>query len=649
MSKASRVRASPETAFPAHAPSTDPHPHQEAPPLNEITEQTESTARNGYWNKILHLDLTNRTHWVEEPGDVFFRRYGGGRGIIAHYLLKYVPKGADAFSPENVLVFAPGVLTGSPVPGAGRHSVGAKSPLTGGFGEAEAGGHWGSELKRAGWDAIVVHGAAETPVWVWINEGEVEIRDGSELWGKITGDVEEAIQAELGDKRVRVTQCGPAGENLVRFAAVCNDLNEFAGRTGLGAVMGSKRLKAIAVRGKTAVHIADQPSLLSVAKWVSSTLDQNHRAFHEFGTGAAMQGKSLEGGLPTSNYRYGEFERVGEVDAIAVRDQVRIDMGACYACSVRCKKVVQIEAREENAGVTRKGVQIAVDPKGRWSVDPRYGGPEYESLASLGPSLQVDDLVAVCKSNEVCNYLSMDTISAGTTLAWAMECYEKGIITDADTGGIPLRFADAEGVIAWLERIAYRVGFGDLLAEGSQRAAEAIGRGSEALLTTVKGLEMAMHDPRHMPRMRESYLLAPTGGDHMQQQGDKNGLRNQVGLCHFLAYNDEQSLQIVNAVTGWEATPEELVTAARRGVTLARLFNMREGMGRKDDILPQRFSEDLPKHQGLPEELQERIVTDYYVLQGWDRETGEPLPETIVALEIEEDANAEALPVGASR
>jgi len=594
--------------------------------------------RFGFLNKILHVNLTERTTWVEEPGDRFYQLYGGGRGIIAHYLLKYVPTGADPLGAQNVLVFAPGVLTGSPVPGTGRHSVGAKSPLTGGFGEAEAGGFWGAELKRAGWDAVVVHGSSETPVYVSIVEDAVEIRDAGHLWGKVTGDVEEAIHAELGDARTRVAQCGPAGENLVRFACVVNDLNEFAGRTGLGAVMGSKKLKAIAVRGKTPVKLADQKELLGIAKWVSGTLDQNHRAFHEFGTGAAMQGKSLEGGLPTSNYRYGEFERVGDVDAIAVRDQVRIDMGACYACSVRCKKVVQIEARVEDAGVTKKGKQIAVDPKGRWRVEPKYGGPEYESLAALGPSLQVDDLIAVCKSNEVCNYLGMDTISAGATLAWAMECYEKGIITDVDTGGIPIRFADAEGVVAWLERIGAREGFGDILAEGSQRAAEAIGRGSEQLLTTVKGLEMAMHDPRHMPRMRESYLLAPTGGDHMQQQGHKNGLRNQVGLCHFLAYDDEQTLQIVNGVTGWDATPEDLVLAARRGVTLARLFNLREGLSRKDDILPQRFSEDLPKHAGLPEEMQERIVTDYYITQGWDAELGIPTAETIRLLEIEEDA-----------
>jgi aldehyde:ferredoxin oxidoreductase len=596
------------------------------------------TDRFGYWNKILHVDLGARKTWVEEPGDRFYRLSGGGRGIIAHYLLKEVPAGADALGPDNVLIFAPGVLTGSPVPGTGRHSVGAKSPLTGAFGESEAGGFWGAELKRAGWDAIVVHGVSETPVYIWIDEDKVEFRDASHLWGKITGDAEEEIIEELGDPRIKVSQIGPAGENLVRFACIANDLNEVAGRTGLGAVMGSKKLKAIAVRGKKMLPVADQPALLGIAKWVATTLDQNHRPYHEFGTGAAMQGKSLEGGLPTSNYRLGQMATVDQVDAIAVRDQVRIDMTACYACSVRCKKVVQIEKRHEDAGVTRKGKQIAFDPQGRYSVDPKYGGPEYESLAALGPSLEVDDLIAVCKSNEICNYLGMDTISSGATLAWAMECYEKGLITDEDTGGVPIRFKDADGVVQWLQRIGNREGFGDLLAEGSQRAAAKIGRGSDQFLTTVKGLEMAMHDPRHMPIMRQSYLLAPTGGDHMRQQGAKNGLRNQVGLCHFLAYDDDQSRQIIAAVTGWDITPEEMVTTAHRALTMARMFNMREGFDKSDDILPKRFSDDLPMHKGLDADLQDQIVTDYYVELGWNAETGRPTSETLDRLEIAEYA-----------
>src|SRR5215831_12783993 len=454
--------------------------------------------RYAYWNKILHVNLSDRTTWIEEPGDAFFRRYAGGRGLIAHYLLKYVPKGADPLGPDNILVIAPGVLTGAPVPGAGRHSVGAKSPLTGGFGESESGGYWGAELKRAGWDAIVFHGVSPTPVYLWINQGTVEFRDAAHLWGKITGEVEDAILAELGDPLIRIAQIGPAGENLVRFACIANELNEVAGRTGMGAVMGSKRLKAIAVRGKTPVKIADQRGLLAMAKWVSGTMDEKHRAFHEFGTGAAMQGKSLEGGMPVLNYRLGAADTIAKVDAIAVRDEVRVKMGACYACSVRCKKVVHIEEREEAARAAAETVykgraRVAVDPLGRYRVDPRYGGPEYESLAALGVNLGLDDLIAVCKSNEMCNYLGMDTISLGATLAWAMECFEKGLLTLEDPGRGPLRFHDADGVIKLVEMIAYRRGIGDLLAEGSRSAARRLGRGSEAFLTTVKGMEMAMH------------------------------------------------------------------------------------------------------------------------------------------------------------
>jgi aldehyde:ferredoxin oxidoreductase len=598
----------------------------------------------GYLDRILHVDLGDQRTWIERPGEAFYRRYGGGRGIIAHYLLTEVPAGADPLGPDNVLVFATGVATGAPVPGAGRHSVGAKSPLTGAFGESEAGGFWGAELKRAGWDAIVFHGASPTPVYLSIVGDRIEFHAATHLWGMITGDAEERIVAELGDPFTRVALIGPAGENLVRYACIANDLNEVAGRTGMGAVMGSKRLKAIAVRGRTPVRVADPDALLAVAKWVSETMDQNHRAYHEYGTGAAMQGKNLEGGVPTLNYRLGQFEDVHLIDAVALREQLRAQMTGCFACSVRCRKVVRIEKREEDARENARRTPAAVDPKGRYSVDPKYGGPEYETLAAFGSNLGVEDLVAICKSNEMCNYLGMDTISTGATIAWAMECYEHGILTDAETDGMPLRFRDADGVVRLIEMIARRQGIGDLLAEGSQRAAARIGRGAERYLTTVKGMEMAMHDPRHMPGMRVSYLLAPTGGDHNSQTGNRGGLRNQVGLCHFLNFEDEQSLHILRAVTGWDLTPEELVETAHRGLTLARLFNVREGFGREDDDLPLRFHEDLPMHKGLTDEEIAAVVEAYYVEQGWDPETGVPTEDTVDALGIRKDAAGMHLP-----
>jgi len=588
---------------------------------------------NGYWNKVLHVNLTDRSTWIEEPGDEIYRLLVGGRGFIARYLLQYVPEGADPLGPDNVLIFAPGVMTGVPLPGAGRHSVGAKSPLTGGFGESESGGFWGAELKKAGWDVIVVHGASETPVYLWINEDKVEFREAGHLWGMTTGECEEAIVAELGDPRIRTAQIGPGGENLVRYANINNDLNEVAGRTGLGAVMGSKKLKAIAVRGTQKVSMAEPQRVTAIAKWVASTLEEKHKAFHEFGTGAAMVGKHLQGGLPTMNYQYGEFDPVSEIDAVAVRDKLRIAMKSCYSCSVRCKKVVRVEARQENA-VDAKGRPVAVDPKGRWSIDPKYGGPEYETLAAFGNTLGIDDLIAICKSNEMVNALGLDSISTGTTIAWAVECYERGILTDADTMGESLRFGNAEMVIEMIRKIAYREGIGDLLAEGSQRAAARIGRGSDEFLTTIKGMEMAMHDPRHMPEMRASYLLAPTGGDHMRQTGDRNAFRNQAGLCFFLNYDDEQVLDALQGVTGWDIDQEEVVLAAHRGLAMARVFNMREGLGRETDALPKRFQQDLPKHKGLSPEQQDEIVTDYYREHGWNEETGRPMTATIERLGI---------------
>jgi aldehyde:ferredoxin oxidoreductase len=604
------------------------------------------TERYGYWDRVLHVDLTEGKTWTENLGDDWFKRFGGGRALIAHYLLQDVPAGADPLGPENVLVFAPGVVTGTPVPGAGRHSVGALSPLNNGFGEAESGGYWGAELKRAGWDGIVIHGQSDSPKYLWIENDKVEIRDGGHLWGKVTGEVEDIIREELQQPRCRITQCGPAGEKLVRYALVANDLNEVAGRTGLGAVMGSKKLKAIAVRGTQPVPIADKDSLMSIAKWVSGSLDDVHRGFHEYGTGAAMQGKNLEGGMPTQNYRLGQFEPIALVDAVAVADNFRIDMGACYACSVRCKKVVQVEQFEENRGVTRKGKPINHDSEGRWSVDPRYGGPEYESLASLGPSVGVADLVAVLKSNELCNMLGLDTISTGTTIAWAMEAWEKGLLTAQDTGGMELNWGDGNIVVKLIEMIANREGFGDLLAEGSERAAAKVGRNTDQFLTTVKGMEMAMHDPRHMERMRGSYLTAPTGGDHMQQHESKNGGRNSIGLCHFLQYDDDQSLELLNAVTGWGYAQEDWEQVARRGLTMARLFNMRQGVRREDDRLPKRFEEDIPMHKGLSPEVQGEIVTGYYMRQGWDADSGLPLASTLEELKMTEYESArEAIPV----
>lgn len=576
--------------------------------------------QGGFWDRILHVDLSAGSTRIEHLGTEFWRSYLGGRSLVAHYLLTEVPQGADPLGPENVLVFATGVLTGVPVPGAGRHSVGAKSPLTGGYGESEAGGFWGAELKQAGWDAICIHGRSERPVYLWIKDDDVELRDATHLVGRETGEVEDAIRAELGDRRIRVAQTGLAGENLVRFALIVNDLNEVAGRTGLGAVMGSKRLKAIAVRGSRKVPVADPSPLQRTARWVVATMDEKHYNFHHFGTGAPMKGKHLEGHLIVRNFQDGQWDRVGQIDAIAIKAQYLERMDGCYACSVRCKKRVRVGESE------------------RYKTDPRYGGPEYETLGAIGTNLTIDNLSLLLHANQRLNQLGMDSISMGSTIAWAMECYERDLITEEDTGGLPLRWGDGDVMLQLIERTARREGFGDLLAEGALRAARILGRATERYVVHVKGLEVAMHDPRAMRDKLEDYPVSPTGGDHTGASQPRTSLRNTVGLCQFLQYDEQTTLDLVRGVTGWDLTLADLRAVVARGLTMARLFNLREGFTQLDDRLPDRLHEPIRtgpfSHRTVPREEVSAIVQEHYRQQGWD-EHGVPRPETIAWLGLE--------------
>ncbi len=574
-------------------------------------------------NRILRVDLTERRVWTETPGPAFFRKYLGGRNVIAHYLLSEVPAGVDALDPANRLIFAMGPITGVALPGAGRHSVGAKSPLTGLFGESEAGGYWGSELKQAGWDGVVVQGRASAPVYLWIEDDRVEIRAADHLWGQITGPVEDAIRAELGDAQIRVAQIGPAGENLVRYACIVNDLNEVAGRTGLGAVMGSKHLKAIAVRGGRRVAVADRGPVRATARWVArETLGDGgaHQRLHTWGTGAMVRSKQLEGHLIVHNFRDGQLDGASNIDAIALRDNVVDHMDRCFACSVRCKKRVKIDT-----------------PKLR--VEPKYGGPEYETLAAIGTNTGVTDIMAVCKGNEMLNYLGMDSISAGATIAWAMEMFQRGLLDARWTDGQSLQFGSAQDVLDVIEKIAYRQGVGDLLAEGALRAARTIGGGAERCVVHVKGLEVAMHDPRALKDMRDNYAVTPTGGDHTGAGLKRTSVRNTVGLCQFLEYDDAKALELLNAATGWDMPPAELHETFERGLTMARLFNLREGMTAADDRLPDRLHEPI-RHgplssYALPRDEVRAFVAGYYRDHGWDPVQGRPYADTLAHLGID--------------
>jgi aldehyde:ferredoxin oxidoreductase len=456
----------------------------------------------GYTGKILKVDLSDGSIEAEQRDEAFYRRYLGGRALSLYYLLNEMPAGVDPLGPENVLVFAPGVLTGAAVSGQGRNGVAAKSPLTGGLGSTEAGGYWGSELKRAGFDAIVVRGQAESPVYLWIKDGKVELRDAQHLWGMTTGDCEDALREELGDKGVRTALIGPSGENLVRYAIVVNDRSHFAGRTGMGAVMGSKRLKGIAVRatpGESRMEIAEDTGVRETARWMGSNLDLVER-LHDTGTAGGLKNLSLGGGLPTWNFQAGHFDGDDKLDGATMRDTILIKRDTCAACAVRCKRVVQADEPYE--------------------IDPKYGGPEYESLGALGSSTGVDDLLAAAKANEVCAAYGLDTISAGVSIAFAMECYEHGLLTEEDTGGLALHWGDGDLMLKLLDMINLREGFGDLLAEGVARMAEQIGPEAETYAMHVKGQEIPMHEPRIKHTLGVGYALSPTGADHMHNIHD---------------------------------------------------------------------------------------------------------------------------------
>ncbi len=613
---------------------------------------------NGYTGKILHVDLTSRAIEVEEPPESFYRRYLGGSGFVAYYLLKELPRGVDPLGPENRLIIAGGTMTGIPAAGSGRNAVGAKSPLTGGFGEADVGGFFGAELRRAGFDALVVRGKASRPVYLWIRDGEVEIRPAEHLWGMRTLECQQAVRKELGDERVRLAMIGPGGEKLVRYACIINDLKHAAGRTGIGAVMGSKNLKCVAARGTTAVPVADADGLKEVARWMGQNWKEKALRMHELGTDGGLVELSTTGRLPTRNFQDGQFEGAEAIGGEAMRDTVLIDTGGCYACPIRCKRVVRVDDED-------------------YRVDPVYGGPEYETVGAFGSNCGIDDLRAIARANELCNAYGLDTISTGMAVSFAMECFENGILTAEDTGGLDLRFGNAKAMVELTRMICEREGLGDLLAEGPTRAAARIGKGAEAYVLDVKKQPYPMHECRTRHGQALGYAVSPTGADHMHNFWDGGlakdpvgeGLQcmgiyesvpetelnehkvraytfsvnwtwvgNQIGCCAFIPWSRDQKLELLRAITGWQTNLWELMKAGERMVTMARVFNMQEGLTRADDVLPPRMrvphvSGTLNEKPVDPEVLDDAITT-FYGMMGWDPQTGMPTEAKLHELDI---------------
>ena len=603
----------------------------------------------GYHGKILHVDLTAQTITVEEPEETFYRKYFGGSAMGAYYLLRHTPAGADPLGPENTLSLMLGPATGTAIAGQARVTSTAKSPLTGLIGDAQGGGYWPAELKFAGFDGIVIHGQADRPVYLWVNNGKAELRDASHLWGKFTADVEDAIREELDDKRIEVLQCGPAGEKGVRFAALISYANRANGRTGMGAVMGSKNLKAVAVRGNIRPKVADPDGFKSVAKWGSAHV-KTDASWGVLGTPGGTLSQSWSGGLPTHNWASGTFDEAEEIDGEKMYETITKERDTCYACAIRCKRVIEVT-------------------EGPYQVAPRYGGPEYETLGMLGSSCGVSSLEAISYANQLCNMYGMDTISCGGTIAWAMDCFEQGLITLEDTGGIDLSFGNTEAMVKMVELIGKREGFGNVLGVGSAQAAEDLGVGQH-LVVTVKKQEL----PAHMPQVKRSlgliYATNPFGADHMSSDHDVgyesfsdrlaefglidpqpaqtlNGEKvrfayytqlvysfmDTAPLCSFVwgpswqLYNSRQLEEMVRATTGWDMNLWELLKIGERRLNLLRAYNAREGAGREADAIPKKLTKALQggKSDGLfvtVEEIEDAKDL-YFQMAGWD-ENGHP-------------------------
>ncbi len=607
---------------------------------------------NAYNGRVLRVNLTDGSIKTETISDTLCRQYVGGAGFVGHFLLKEQRAGVDPLGAGNKLVFAAGPLTGVLVPGTDRFCAGAKSPLSRGLAKSESGGYWGTELKRAGYDAVIIEGKSPKPVYLWIHDGEATIKDATHLWGMATRETQEAIRKDLSDQLVRLAMIGPGGENMVLYACIMVGLFDALGRGGLGAVMGSKNLKAVAVRGHHTFAVHDQEAVKSIRQWLLANMELA-RGFHEFGTGGAMAAFETMGNLPVRNFRDGLFPGVKKIDAHAIKATIRVGMDGCFACPVRCKKAVKFEAP--------------------YPVDPAYGGPEYETIAALGSNCGIDNLKAISKANELCNAYSLDTISLGNTIALAMECFEKGLLTSQDTGGIDLRFGNDEAILEIIELVVKRQGIGDLLAGGAARVARAIGRDAHRLAMHAKGLEPGMHDARVKPSMGLAYMVSPNGADHCMGAHDtsidmrdlramgipgpvaagdigprkvavfkilhgKNIMRDSLLICTFLPYSVEQYAAITRAVTGWDTNAMEQQRVAERVLTVMRLYNIREGLTYQDDVLPPRFFE--PKTDGIlsgsalrPSDM-EKARSYFYRLMGWDPVTGVPSEQKLEELEI---------------
>jgi aldehyde:ferredoxin oxidoreductase len=604
-----------------------------------------------YAGQILRVDLSQKKCVSDPVNESWVRQFVGGKGLAARYLFHMLRRGVDPLSPENVLILMTGPLTGTIASTMSRVAVVSKSPLTGAFLDSYAGGYFPAELKFAGFDGIIVTGKAREDVYLWVRDGKAELKDAKHLRGLDTHAATAQVLKET-DKNARVGVIGPGGENLVKYAGIAFDMYHFAGRGGAGAVMGSKNLKAICVRGTKgpkAVPINNDKNFQSLVREVIDTdihKNPNLQWAITTGTPGTFDYSNQAGIAPTRNFQTGVFEKANEIDSKAFKEKILVKHhSTCFSCAVGCRN--ESEVREGKY----KGV------KGE--------GPEYETLTNAGSNCGIGDLGAICAFNLECGQLGIDTMSAGVAVGFAMELFERGILKKDQTGGLDLRFGNEEAYLQMPSLIAYRKGIGNILAEGVQRACQKIGQGSDKYALHVKGLEYPGYDPRGSVGMALAFATSDRGACHKRAwpvvfeafgsmdpftPKDKaklvldlqvlTALQYCLVACEFLGVQLPTITRLLEAATGLKRSPEELQKIARRAWNLTRMFNVREGFKREDDSLPRRLSEEAlpdgrPKGHRLSTEDFQFMLDEYYKLWGWDS-NGIPTRETLQELGLSE-------------
>jgi aldehyde:ferredoxin oxidoreductase len=614
---------------------------------------------NKYIGKILRVDLSRGTIQQVPMDEGFARKYVGGRGFTSRLQYDLIPVDIDPLGPENVLIIAPGALTGTVAASASRFVVGARSPLTGILGDANGGGFFGPVLRRAGFSLVLIFGQSPNPVYLCINDNQVEIRDASHLWGKDVHYTTDTILQECG-KGARVAAIGPAGENLVRIAGIIADKDHAAARTGVGAVMGSKNLKAIAARGTKPVPLYDREAFMEISARMDEieANDKRAREFGERGTlGTLIDHHSAIGGLNTKNYQYGIFEGKEKIDNEALSASYLIKTTGCYRCPVKDDRYSRVDEGEF------AGTEV--------------GGPEYSTAVAFGSGVGNDNLAAILKGNDLSNRYGLDTIDLGGVIAFSMELYQRGILTQKETDGLALEWGNYHAMLELIERIAHRRGaFADLLADGLHHAAQEIGRGAERYAVHVKGMTPAPLDARAVKVYNFRYAVGPRGADHLRisvpggyvldtlplDEAAKKldywqgivTLPDLMGLCKFIyTYYCEsvdttlrKNLEIIpamyHAATGFDLSSDDLLEVARRVNNVERAHNNRLGLTAREDTLPPRFTEDpMPDGpaKGKVYDILEPLKKAWYQVQQWDEESGIPTRQRLESLGLADIAD----------